>query len=415
MKRNIYATVLKKEKDFRYILGANGISRFGDSLDAVAYSWMVYRLTGSMAWLSVILGVNMVPTVLLQPLGGALTEYFNKKKVMVTCDVFRGFTVLATCVLFRSGKLIPWHLLVLTFLNSTAEALRIPCGLSVLPQILQKENYKNAISLDQGIRRTAELLGVGAAGVIIGRIGVGGALFMDAVTFLISGLLLSFIKAGREKRRKKELRVEACLGSLKEGISYFRKSNLAMAVCMICVVQNLCTLPIENLRAAYINDYLGLDVVAMSVGGTAVTLGMIAGALLLPAISRKIPEKQILIGGGVLTGGFYFLFLVIGAVPLAEGKYAGYFAVALFYGIINALVGVTVQVVFVSRIPEEMVGRIGGIFNALACSSLPLGSFLLAGLSAKLSIRELYLFMGFLSMAVFMLMEQWKGMAEMKD
>lgn len=82
MKLGAYTNIIKHEKNFRYMILANLISRFGDSVDAIAYSWMVYQLTGSTAWLSVILGVNMVPTVLFQPFSGALTEYFRKKKLL---------------------------------------------------------------------------------------------------------------------------------------------------------------------------------------------------------------------------------------------------------------------------------------------------------------------------------------------
>ena len=96
MNFNVYSDILKNEKNFRYMILANLISRFGDSVDAIAYSWMVYQLTGSTAWLSVILGVNMVPTVLFQPLGGALTEYFRKKRVIVVCDIARGGVVFLT-------------------------------------------------------------------------------------------------------------------------------------------------------------------------------------------------------------------------------------------------------------------------------------------------------------------------------
>lgn len=414
MKPYTYRNVLKTEKNFRYVLAANGISRFGDSLDAIAYSWMVYQLTGSMAWLSVILGVNMIPTVLFQPLGGALTEYFNKKKVLVNCDICRGLIVLITCGLMVSGVLAPWHLLALTFLNSSVESLRVPNGLAILPQILEKENYKSAISLDQGVRRITELTGMGCAGIIIGGFGVGGALLVDAATFLASGWLLSFLKIDPKKGKKKPFQIKNYLISLKEGFSYFRKSDLAMMVCAICVLQNLCTLPIENLRAAYICEYLGLDVMAMSVGGTAVTIGMIAGAFLLPVLSKKVSEKGLLVYGGVLIGLFYFLYLLIGLIPFTGGKYVGYFVTALFFGVMNAMVGVAVQVVFVSRTPEALVGRIGGIFNALACSSVPVGSFVLAGLTTALSIRELYLVMGFLSMVIFMLIGQWKGMADLE-
>lgn len=408
MKQGVYTDIIKNEKNFRYMILANLISRFGDSVDAIAYSWMVYQLTGSTAWLSVILGVNMVPTVLFQPLGGALTEYFRKKRVIVLCDIARGAVVFLTGACMLLGILRPWHLLILTFANSTIEALRIPNGLAILPHILKKENYKAAISMDQGVRRTSELIGMGCAGIIIGGIGIGGALFVDAVTFLASGLLLSFLKVNEEKEEAHRFQMKGYLGTLREGFTYFKTSRLAMTVCAVCVAQNLCTLPIENLQAAYISEYLRLDVFAMSVGGTAMTIGMISGALLLPALSQRISERQILIWGGVLIGLLYFVYLLIGGIPSDEGKYAGYFIAAFVFGTVNSVIGVTVQVIFVSRVPEDFVGRISGIFNALACASLPTGSFLLAGVSAVFAVRELYLLTGILSIALFLLMNRTK-------
>lgn len=391
------------------MIAANLISRFGDSVDAIAYSWMVYQLTGSTAWLSVILGVNMIPTVLFQPLGGGLTEYFRKKRVIVICDIARGAVVFLTGVCMLTGVLRPWHLLIFTFVNSSIEALRIPNGLAILPQILKKENYKAAISMDQGVRRTSELIGMGCAGIIIGWLGIVGALFVDAVTFLASGLLLSFLQVNEEKRKNVRFQIQGYAGTLKEGVVYFKKSDLAVMVCVICVVQNLCTLPLENLQAAYISEYLRLDVFAMSVGGTAITIGMILGALCLPAVSQRISEKRLLIQGGILIGILYFFYIMIGMIPVDAGKYICYFATAFVFGVLNSMIGVTVQVIFVSRIPEEFVERISGIFNALACSSLPMGSFLLAGLSAFFTIAELYLLTGTLSIAAFIFIGRSKG------
>ena len=409
MKMDVYREILENEKNFRYMIAANLISRFGDSVDAIAYSWMVYQLTGSTAWLSVILGVNMIPTVLFQPLGGGLTEYFRKKRVIVICDIARGAVVFLTGVCMLTGVLRPWHLLIFTFVNSSIEALRIPNGLAILPQILKKENYKAAISMDQGVRRTSELIGMGCAGIIIGWLGIVGALFVDAVTFLASGLLLSFLQVNEEKRKNVRFQIQGYAGTLKEGVVYFKKSDLAVMVCVICVVQNLCTLPLENLQAAYISEYLRLDVFAMSVGGTAITIGMILGALCLPAVSQRISEKRLLIQGGILIGILYFFYIMIGMIPVDAGKYICYFATAFVFGVLNSMIGVTVQVIFVSRIPEEFVERISGIFNALACSSLPMGSFLLAGLSAFFTIAELYLLTGTLSIAAFIFIGRSKG------
>lgn len=412
MKINIYTQVLKTEKQFRYVILANIISRFGDSIDAIAYSWMAYMLTGSKAWLAVILGVNMIPTVIFQPLGGALTEYFDKKKIIVICDFLRGTVVFVTGLFILFGILKPWHLLVLTFINSTIEALRVPNGLAILPAILKKDNYKVAISLNQGISRTAELIGMGCAGLIIGTLGIWGALFIDAITFILSGVLFTLIKAETGKTEDYQLQTDKYLSTLKEGFHYFRNSDLAILVCSICVILNLCTIPIDNLQAAYISEHLRLGVFAMSVGSTAMTTGMIAGSLLLPLITQKISDKKMLLNGGILIGSLYFIYILAGFIPWDTGKYICYFGVAFIFGFVNSVIGVTVQVIFMTRVPSELVGRISSIFNSLACSSVPVGSFILAGVSTFLSITHIYLLAGIFSIVAFLVISRFKGIKE---
>ena len=82
-------------------------NRFGDSVDAVAFGWLIYALTGSGEWLAVILGVNYLPTVLLQPFTGAWVNYLNKKWVMVLCDFGRGLLVMLIALGFFQGCLSP--------------------------------------------------------------------------------------------------------------------------------------------------------------------------------------------------------------------------------------------------------------------------------------------------------------------
>ena len=74
---------LREEKEYLKLLGAGVISRFGDSVDAIAYSWMVYQITGSPVWLSIIFGVNALPTILFQPFAGVWLDYLDKDRKSV--------------------------------------------------------------------------------------------------------------------------------------------------------------------------------------------------------------------------------------------------------------------------------------------------------------------------------------------
>ena len=79
-----------KQREFMKMTGANFINRFGDSIDMIAFTWLIFELTGSASWSAIMLGVNMIPNVLVQPFAGAIVERMEKKNIMIACDILRG-------------------------------------------------------------------------------------------------------------------------------------------------------------------------------------------------------------------------------------------------------------------------------------------------------------------------------------
>ena len=87
-----------KQREFMKMTGANFINRFGDSIDMIAFTWLVFELTGSASWSAIMLGVNMIPNVLVQPFAGAIVERMEKKNIMIVCDVLRGILTASIAV-----------------------------------------------------------------------------------------------------------------------------------------------------------------------------------------------------------------------------------------------------------------------------------------------------------------------------
>ena len=133
-----YRDILKL-KEYRKLIASSIVNRFGDSVDAIAFTWLVYMVTGSASWSAVIYALNQLPTVLLQPFAGALVERMNKKKIMVAADFIRGFIIVAVACLYKTnGSVSPWVLAAMTLMISSVEAFGMPAGSAFVPLILEK-------------------------------------------------------------------------------------------------------------------------------------------------------------------------------------------------------------------------------------------------------------------------------------
>ena len=59
-----------RQKEYMKLLVAGLINVFGDSIDAIAFTWLVYQLTGNAAWSALVFGINSLPTILVTPFVG---------------------------------------------------------------------------------------------------------------------------------------------------------------------------------------------------------------------------------------------------------------------------------------------------------------------------------------------------------
>ena len=127
MEKKKYRLLLSQRQYIRLLL-ADAINRFGDSIDVIAYSWIMYEITGSASLMALVVGLNFVPTVFLTPFAGAFVDRISKKRVMALADLLRFVFVAAIVTLYTTGLLSPALIVVFTLATSTVEAFRLPAG-----------------------------------------------------------------------------------------------------------------------------------------------------------------------------------------------------------------------------------------------------------------------------------------------
>ena len=400
---------LRNQKEYLKMIYANIINRFGDSIDAIAFTWLVYTLTGNPAWSTIIFGVNMLPTILIQPFAGALVEKMYKKRVMVICDILRGVFVSITALCYVMNVLSPWLLLTMTILNSTVEALRVPAGIAIVPHLLDKDKYDQGIALNSSLSRALELIGTACAGVIIGVFGIAAAILIDAITFFGSAMIIALIKY-KEKISDVKISIHSYLATLKEGFDYVRQKQIVLILCFVAAFINLMLVPINSFLPIYIDEVMKAGSETLSLLSMGITIGSILGSFLYPIITTHITKRRLLLYTVVYIGVFLVASMWIPNY-IQPSILLNIIILCLYLGLgfFAAATSTFASVLLTSSVEPEFLARVGAVFGAFATLMIPIGSFVTTMLLQFFSFVEITIYFGIASIILFIIMRMIKA------
>src|SRR6476469_10923902 len=103
-----------RDRDFRLLWAGMTVSLLGDGVYLVAVAWQAYDVSNSPAALAVTGIAWTLPTVLLLPFGGTLSDRMGRRPLMITADLLRAAAVGVISVLALAGNMKTWHLVVLS-------------------------------------------------------------------------------------------------------------------------------------------------------------------------------------------------------------------------------------------------------------------------------------------------------------
>lgn len=387
------------QKEYCKIIFANLISRFGDSIDAIAFTWLVYDVTKSASWAAIITACNMLPTILLQPFAGAAVERRNKKAIMIGSDIIRGLVVAALAFCYLTNQIHPWVLLAFTLIISSVEAFCMPASTAVIPKILDEKYYEYGMALNKVGSMIMQLVGTGAAGLIIGMFGVHIAILIDAVTFFGAAVVKMFLKVKEDLTTTAGESVENVakqyMTLLKEGFVYVKGKRVLLNLIILAFFVNGMMVPINSFLAPLVSDVLGQKSELLSVVGMAISVGTLLGSVLYPMISKKISVKAFVFLTGLLvsasvscmTVGNLFqdkillVYVVTGGVTILLGMGAG---------LLSSMLGVQ----FMKTVEESYLARAGALFDAGATAAVPLVSVLMSAIVKFVPVKNLIIASG---------------------
>ena len=195
-------------RDFRLLVAGEGVSLLGDQFALIALPWLVLQVTGSALVLGTVLAIQGIPRALFMLVGGAVTDRFSPRDVMLGANTARCLAVAALAVAALSGVVSVWMLYAYAIAFGLADGFFYPAQNAIVPQIAGGERLERANAVVQGLEQVALFVAPVLAGVLIAQLsggaggagdltGVGAALAIDAGTFIVSLVTLSLIGVRR--------------------------------------------------------------------------------------------------------------------------------------------------------------------------------------------------------------------------
>ncbi len=381
---------LLSEKQYLKLLFATLISRFGDSIDTLAYSWMVYQLTGSASLIASLFAINALPNLVFGMISGVVSNYFHKKKILIICDLGRGLIALITAILYIKGQLNMIELYAFTFMNSTFESIRQPAALVLYKHTVNHHKITHAKSLDNSLKKGVEMVGYGVAGILIALIGIGGVIIIDALTFFICLFIISTLVVKDEYTQKDKLTINQSIKELREGFSYMAQVPIILQMTLFATFFNLMVVPINALQAIYIGDVLKGDTYMMSLFNICILMGVIMGGLLLPILKKRLSGKTLFLMAGILIGLSYMGLSFIHLITYTIIQKICLSLLTFIMGSAIPLINMQLGILLMTKVDKRYLSRVGANVNTFGLCATPLGAFLAGSMTSNISITGLY-------------------------
>jgi MFS family permease len=358
-------------RTFRLLWTGLAVSLLGDGIYLVAIAWQVYELSNAPAALALVGVCLTVPQVAFVLVGGALTDRFDRRRVLLVADLLRGVAVGVIGALALAGDLRLWHLFLLAACFGVGSALFGPAFAAIVPELVPEEAILQANSLERFVRPLAiRFVGPAVGGVVVATWGAGTAFLLDAASFGAS--IAALLAIGRLPALEAPDERRSLLEDIGEGIGFVRSQPWLLGTVLASSVGMLFFLgPVYVLLPLVVKE---------SLGGTAGDLGLAFAAGGVGAMVASF----VLAGRGLPRRPLTVMYACWAAMCLQLVGYA--VARSLWHVVVVALLGTALlvygQILWTTMlqrlVPRALLGRVASVDSLLSWGLTPVSYALTA-------------------------------------
>ena len=375
-------------RDWLLLWSGQLVSVVGTQVSQLAYPLLMLALTKSPAQAGFISAARTLPYLLLGLPAGALVDRWNRKRVMMLCDAGRALALGSIPLALALGRLTLAQLYVVALLEGVLNVFFNLAETAALTRVVTRDQVPAATTLNEVTLSTGSMLGPALGGLVF-AIGQGFAFLADAISYAVSVVSVWLIRT--ELSAPQSSNATRLVDDIRAGVVWLWRHALLRLLALIVGG----TVMIES------GYMLVVIILAERMGASPAVTGLVLGAGGVGSVVGAVlsgPAMRRFTFGQIAMGVHWIWALLLPLYALAPNPLALAAITAAAYGV-TPIFFVAQYSYRLSNIPDELQGRVNGVFRLLLFGGQPLGLALAGLLSQGIGpIRTVLIFAALLTL-----------------
>jgi MFS family permease len=359
-------------RSFRWLLSATVVNNIGDGVAISAGPLLVASQTRDPLLVSMALLSEYLPALLFGVVGGAAADRFDRRRMVVFVNLGRAVVLAALVATIVSGTVNILVVLGVLFVLGTAETFADSASSTLIPSLVPREDLGIANARMQGAFLLTNQLLAPSIGAFMFAAGMALPFATNAACFALGALLVSRVATStrNELRERSSFRAE-----MAEGIRWLVAHPPMRTLALTILTFNVTFGAAWSVLVLYAGERLGMNEVGFGLLTTAVAVGGVVGIFSYGRLERRFSLADIMRVGLLIETGTHLSLALTTSPPIA-------LATLVVFGAHAFVWGTTSTVVRQRAVPDELLGRVTGVYRVAIVGGMVVGTPL-GGLLAK--------------------------------
>ena len=366
---NTFFKTIKEMRLYLILWFTQMLSGLGSAMTAFALVIWSYAFEGSALKTALLMVCSYTPYVIFSVFAGAISDKWNKKKILLASDTLSAVTTVIVLALMKTGQLRLYHLYILNAVSGLMNTIQQPASEVVTTLILPREHYQRVGSLRYLSSSVSSILTPILAAAVMGLFGMEWVIAFDLFTFVLAFLVLLFLIPVPEIPRD-ETRKESFFESAKTGLQFLKKEKGIFALMLFLAGINF----VASMYNAAFPAMVLSKATETEMGAVNAITGVTTLVGSIMASFMKTPKSRVRAIWLCLMASMCTENLL-----LAVGRNVYVWCLGAFLGwIFIPLMNSNLDAVMRLGIPKDIQGRVFAARNSFQFFTIPLG-YLLGG------------------------------------